>query len=55
MEILTSVLEFVKSDPALGVFAALFVLSEALAAIPQLKDNSILQVIGTVFKKLSGK
>jgi hypothetical protein len=55
METVSSIIDFIKSDPAVGVFAALFVLSEALAAIPQLKDNSILQVVGTVLKKLSGK
>jgi hypothetical protein len=55
MEYVSAIIDFVKSDPAVGVFAALFVLSEALAAIPQLKDNSILQVAARVFKKLSGK
>ena len=55
MEVVSSIIEFVKSDPAVGVFAALFVLSEALAAIPQLKDNSVLQIFGRVFKKLAGK
>jgi hypothetical protein len=55
MEIVFSVLEYLKSDPALAMFAALFAVSEALALIPALKDNSVLQVVGTVLKKLANK
>jgi hypothetical protein len=55
MEIVFSVLEYLKSDPALAMFAALFAVSEALALIPALKDNSVLQVVGTVLRKLANK
>lgn len=43
------------SEQWLIIAGALFAISEALALIPQLKSNSIFQLIQNALKKLLGK
>jgi hypothetical protein len=42
-------------EVAAGVLGALWVLSEALAQIPSVKENSVFQVVASVLRKLAGK
>jgi hypothetical protein len=55
MEIVGSVIDFVKSPAGAGLFAGLLLISEALASIKSIEENSVLQVVMTVLKKLAEK
>lgn len=45
--------QFLKSDAGTAIIVALFALSEALGAIPQVKANSVYQAIYNALKKLA--
>lgn len=45
MDAITSIIGFVQTPAFGGVMAALWVMSEALAAIPAIKANSVFQMI----------
>ena len=55
MDLLTSVYDFCTSPVGAGVFLSLLSLSEALAAIPAIKANSIHQAIYGGLKLLARK
>lgn len=46
---------YLRSDAGMAIIVALFGLSEALAAIPQVQANSVFQAIYNGLKKLAGK
>ena len=52
MEYLNVVVGFLSSPAGAAVLAALLTLSEALAMIPQLKANSVLQLVMQILSKL---
>ena len=45
----------ISPDAAVVIFGALLAISEALALIPALKSNSVLQLVINSLKKLAGK
>ena len=45
MQYVTMVLDFLQSPAGASILGGLFVISEALASIPALKANSVLQVV----------
>ncbi len=45
MDMLAGVMDFVQSPAFGGIMAALWVMSEALAAIPAIKANSVFQMV----------
>ncbi len=47
--------DFLGSDAGKAILAALFMLSEALGMVPQVKANSVFQGVANMLKKLSGK
>ena len=55
MELFGTLYDFAVSPAGAGVFLALFSLSEALAAIPAVKANSVFQLISTLLGKLARK
>lgn len=54
MDLLMSVLDFLKSDAGVGLLAGLLVISEALGGIPSVKANSIYQIALGLLKKFVG-
>lgn len=44
-----------KPETLTLIFGVAFGISEALAAIPQIKSNSIFQLVGNILKVLAGK
>jgi hypothetical protein len=46
--------DFLGSDAGKAILGSLFMLSEALGMIPQVKANSVFQALAGVLKKLSG-
>ncbi len=44
-----------SQENLLILFGILFAISEGLALVPALKSNSVLQLLGGIFKKLAGK
>jgi hypothetical protein len=47
--------DFLGSDAGKAILAALFMLSEALGMVPQVRANSVFQAVANALKKLSGK
>lgn len=54
MEFLNSIMEFLKGDMMSTIVLVLFAVSEALAAIPAVKENAIYQVVVDVIKWVMG-
>lgn len=46
---------YLRSDAGMAIILALFALSEALAAIPQVQANSVFGAVHNGLKKLAGK
>lgn len=42
-------------DQTIIILGALFAVSEALALIPQIKSNSVFQLVFNILKKVSGR
>ena len=55
MDIVMTVINFLKSDVGVGILSSLFVLSEALANIPSIKANSVFQLLQGLLAKLTQK
>ena len=55
MEKLLAVIEVLKGEKGVVILAALLAVSEALALIPWVKSNSILQAIFNGIKRLAGR
>ena len=51
METIMSIWAFFHSDAGIALLVALFAISEALAYIPAIKSNSILQAVQAGLKK----
>jgi hypothetical protein len=47
--------DWIGSPAATGIFAALFALSESLAAIPGVKSNAVYQAVASLIAKLAKK
>lgn len=55
MAVFNTIVNFLFSPAGAGIFGGLWLISEALANIPAIKQNSVYEVIATLLKKLAGK
>jgi hypothetical protein len=55
IQVAWQVWDWLSTPVAAGIFASLFAVSEALAAIPQVQSNSVFQAVSGILKKLAKK
>jgi uncharacterized membrane protein len=55
IQVAWQVWDWLSSPAGAAIFAALFGLSEALAAIPGVQSNSVFQAVSSLLKKLAKK
>jgi hypothetical protein len=55
MGVVNSVIEFLTSPTGATILGSLFVFSEALGGIPQVKQNSVYQVVLSILSRFAPK
>lgn len=55
LQIAWQVWDWLSTPTAAALFASLFAVSEALAAIPGVQSNSVFQAVSSILKKLAKK